>query len=263
MDASKKRSSLSITPLLRHWDFDPTRVTARFVEIFDQEEPDVQLRLDLGILQMKLNGRPDGTTPHGAPSAMHHYRQRILTERRSGYRLDPDACAELQQECVQYYYRYLSLMVLRDYERVIRDTYHCLEIMELVDRYTDNEDLVWEFIQFKPYVIMMHTRGKAEQLAAEVRIDEAVAAIEAGISDIESFLMKLEEDPDALSECQEIGMLEDLIQDLREREGSENPVVALKLKMQHAVHMENYEEAARLRDSIEKMETGSPSRTAV
>jgi len=244
---------LDITPLLKDWDFDPTRVTARLIDVPGHGEPEVQLRLDLGILQMKLDGRPDGERPHGAESALRFYRQKILTDRRSGYRLDPDACAELQQECVQIYYRYLSLMVLKDYDRVIRDTRHSLEIFDLVEKYADGEDLIWDFLQFKPYVLMMHTRAKAERLSAEGRIDEAVEEIEAGMSEIEVFLVKVEDDPESIYDCQELGMLEDLIKDLREYGPEENPAVTLQQKLHHAVQMENYEEAARLRDSIREM----------
>ncbi len=253
---------LSITPLLKDWDFDPTRVTARYIEAeIPDEAPEVQLRLDLGILQMKLDGRPDGGRPHGADSALKHYRQLVLTGRRSGFRLDSDACAELQQECVQVYYRYLSLMVLKDYDRVIRDTKHSLDIMDLVEQYTDNEEVVWDFLQFKPYVIMMKTRALAEKLASEVRLDDAIVEIENGMNEIEAFLVKVEEDPEAMNDCPELGMLEELITEIKERDGKENPVVALKLKMQHAVRMENYEEAARLRDSIRQIETGTPHET--
>ncbi|MDA3874617.1 MAG: UvrB/UvrC motif-containing protein [Kiritimatiellae bacterium] len=246
---------LNITPLLKDWDFDPSRVTARLVEIEDQELQEVQLRLDLGILQMKLNGRPDGEHPHGYESALKYFRQKILTERRSGYRLDGDACAELQQECVQVYYRYLALMVLKDYDRVIRDTEHSMEIFNLVEKYAESEDIMWDFLQFKPYVIMMRARAKAEKLAAEVNMDEAIEVIESGMNEIEAFLIKMEDDPDCLEDCQDLSMLEEMITDLRERGDDENPVVALKQKLHNAVHMENYEEAAKLRDSIRKMET--------
>jgi hypothetical protein len=246
---------LNITPLLKDWDFDPSRVTARMVDIDGQELPEVQLRLDLGILQMKLNGRPDGDQPHGYESSLKYYRQKILTERRSGYRLDGDACAELQQECVQVYYRYLALMVLKDYDRVIRDTDHSMEIFNLVEKYAESEEIMWDFLQFKPYVIMMRARAKAEKLAAEIRMDEAIGEIESGMSEIEAFLIKMEDDPDCLEDCQELGMLEEMIVDLRERNDDENPVVALKQKLQNAVHMENYEEAAKLRDSIYEIET--------
>ena len=248
---------LDITPLTTGWDFDPAKVTARLVEVESRNEEEVQLRLDLGILQMRLNGRPDGQNPHGYESCLKYYRQKILTERKTGFRLDADACAELQQECVQVYYRYLALMVLKDYERVIRDTRHSLEIFELVEKYADNDDVIWDFLQFKPYVIMMHTRARAERLAEEIDLNAAIEQVEIGMTEIESFLIKMEDDPDYVNECQELLRLEELIRDLKERGPEENPVVALKQKLQHAVHMENYEEAAKLRDSIREMETAS------
>jgi hypothetical protein len=253
-DPQTMTKQLDITPLVRGWDFDPAQVTARLVEVDSREEQEVQLRLDLGILQMRLNGRPDGETPHGYESALKYYRQKILTERKIGYRLDGDACAELQQECVQVYYRYLALMVLKDYDRVIRDTTHSLEIFELVEKYSDSEDIIWDFLQFKPYVIMMHTRAKAEQLSEDLDLPCAIEQIEIGMSEIEAFLIKMEDDPDYVNECQELVMLEEMIRDLKERGPEENPVVALKQKLQHAIRMENYEEAAQLRDSIREME---------
>jgi len=248
--------------LLKDWDFDPAKVTARLVEVDEGDLPEVQLRLDLGILQMKLNGRPDGEHPHGYESSLKFYRQKILTERRSGYRLDADACAELQQECVQVYYRYLALMVMKDYERVIRDTTHSLDIFKLVERYADSEEIAWDFLQFKPYVIMMHTRAKAEQLAADSKINEAVDEVERGINAIETFLVYMDDDLEYLDECQEIVMLQELITDLRDRNDEENPVVGMKLKLQHAIHMENYEEAARLRDRIRSLEAPLNARHA-
>ena len=248
---------LDISPLIQDWHFDPAQVTARMVDVVGSDLPEVQLSLDLGILQMKLNGRPDGQEPHGYESALKFYRQKILTERRSGYRLDNDACAELQQECVQVYYRYLALMVLKDFDRVIRDTNHSMEIFDLVENYTESEDIMWDFLQFKPYVIMMHTRAKAEKLAMEGNVEKAVEEIENGMNEIEAFLIKMDDDPESVEECQELAMLEDLIQDIQERDGEENPVVALKQKLQHAVRSENYEEAAKLRDSIKKIEVSS------
>jgi len=246
---------LDLTPLLTGWDFDPAKVTARLVDVESREEQEVQLRLDLGILQMRLDGRPDGEKPHGYESALKYYRQKILTERKAGYRLDGDACAELQQECVQVYYRYLAMMVLKDYPKVIRDTSHSLEIFELVEKYTDNEEIIWDFLQFKPYVIMMHTRAKAELLCQDIDLSAAIEQIESGMSEIESFLIKMEDDPEYVNECQELVMLEEMIRDLKERGPEENPVVALKQKLQHAIRMENYEEAAKLRDFILEMET--------
>lgn len=259
-----------LSRMLTDWPFDPTTVTARFVDTRIEtsagesadageekvETREVQLRLDLGILQMKLDGRPDGARPHDHDSALDHYRRKMVTDRRAGPSLDGDACAELQQECVQFYYRYLALSVLKDYERVIRDTSHSLSIFELVETYADSEDLVWEFVQFKPYVYMMHGRAKGEKLAMEGRIDEAVEEIESAMKSIKAFMEDMEEDEDLpLEDCLELSMLADLIKDFRERRTEDNPVVKLKQKLQYAVHMENFEEAARLRDKIKAMET--------
>ena len=257
-----------LSRMLNDWPFDPTTVTARFVDIGTATEDstgkdpvdnrEVQLRLDLGILQMKLDGRPDGARPHGHDTALAHYRRKMITDRRSGPSLDGDACAELQQECVQFYYRYLALSVLKDYDRVIRDTEHSLSIFDLVETYADSEDLVWEFVQFKPYVHMMHGRAKGEKLAMEGRIDEAVEEIEISMRAIQEFLEDMEEEDVPPEECLELNMLADLIKDFRERRTEDNPVVKLKQKLQYAVHMENFEEAARLRDKIKAMETERP-----
>jgi len=250
------RQSHDISTMMGDWPFDPTAVTARLVNRESDGAPEVQLRLDLGVLQMRLDGRPDGARPHDQDTALHHYRRKMVTDRRSGPKLDGDACAELQQECVQFYYRYLGLMVLKDYERVVRDTAHSLEIFDLVEKYAESEDLIWDFIQFKPYVHMMHARAHAEQLANAGRVDEAVEQIELGMERIRTFLDHLEDEEVPEDEdCVELGMLAELIQDLRERRLEDNPVVKMKQKLQYAIHMENYEEAARLRDHIHAMES--------
>lgn len=249
------RQSHDISGMLREWPFDPTNVTARFVDRESDGLPEVQLRLDLGVLQMQLDGRPDGCRPYDQETVYTHYRRKMLTDRRAGPKLDADACAELQQECVQFYYRYLALMVLKDYPRVLRDTAHSLSIFGLVEKYAESEELIWEFIQFKPYVIMMQARAHAEALAAEGRVDEAVEKIEAAMIDIQEFLDSLEDEDGPVSEeCVELHLLAELIQDLRETRLEENPVVKMRQKLHYAIHSENYEEAARLRDRIRDLE---------
>jgi hypothetical protein len=51
--------SLDISTILRDWDFDPEGVTVRTIQGDDGREK-VQLRLDLGVMQMEMDGRPDG-----------------------------------------------------------------------------------------------------------------------------------------------------------------------------------------------------------
>ena len=51
--------TLDITNALADWEFDPDDVTVRTIEGADGREK-IQLRLDLGLMQMEVDGRPDG-----------------------------------------------------------------------------------------------------------------------------------------------------------------------------------------------------------
>src|SRR5436190_21814449 len=59
----------------------------------DDGLPAIQLRIDLGILQLRMTGRPDGLQPHGHESLLEHYRQQAEEYRRQhgwyeGFELD-------------------------------------------------------------------------------------------------------------------------------------------------------------------------------
>ena len=50
-----------IDSLLRAWPYEPGQVSARLVKASDGREV-LQMRVEMGILQMEVAGRPDG--PH-------------------------------------------------------------------------------------------------------------------------------------------------------------------------------------------------------
>jgi hypothetical protein len=53
-----------IDKALAGWEFKPGMVQARLVTASDGRQV-IQLRIDLGVLQMELKGRPDGLRPNG------------------------------------------------------------------------------------------------------------------------------------------------------------------------------------------------------
>ena len=57
-------SNLDLNDLLEGWPHEPGQVKARKIVGRDGCEK-IQLRIDLGLIQMELNGRPDGVRPHG------------------------------------------------------------------------------------------------------------------------------------------------------------------------------------------------------
>ena len=85
------------------------------------------MRLDLGLLQMEVHGRPDGRRPYGKESYLHYFEERLSRYVRiigsdKGFSLSEDQCQRLREEAVMYYHRYLSLFILGDFPGVVRDT---------------------------------------------------------------------------------------------------------------------------------------------
>ena len=59
--------SHDITSILSGWDVDPHGMTVRLVTGDDGTEK-IQMRLELGVLQMELGGGPDGQMVEGCES---------------------------------------------------------------------------------------------------------------------------------------------------------------------------------------------------
>lgn len=240
-----------ITDLLSNWEYDPNQVNARFVPGADGRTR-IQLRMDLGIFQMEPDGRPDGQRPRGCESLLDHYRTLAKTSKPAAFKLDADACAELQQESVQYYYRYLARMQLKDFDGVMDDTRHNLAIFDLVEAHAEDDDLKWEFLQFKPYVLMMHHRARAESLAAREEFDRAAEAARTGIRLIEEF-WKAQGDEELIPDNVEIETLRELAETLLERR-PHSEADDLREELNQAIRNENFEKAAKLRDRLREIE---------
>ncbi len=253
--------SKDIADIIDGWEYDPGRVSARWIKGTDGGTK-IQLRLDLGLFQMEPEGRPDGTRPRGYPSLLDYYLTLERTSRGLAFpRLNEEACAELQQEAVQYYYRYLSLYALRHYEGVIRDTRHNMMIVELVERHADDEDIAWEFLQFYPYMRMMNARATADQFVADGRdeYEMAILAIEQALTDIKAFWKKHDDaDYDGELTTDEEDVLNELIDELKDRK-PKSQSERLEEDLQRAIAVENYEKAANLRDALRRMDKSPKS----
>src|SRR5580700_3402731 len=145
--------SLDLNDLLREWPHEPGQIKVRRILGSDGKEK-IQLRIDLGVIQMETTGRPDGERPHGCESLL-TYHQALAQEKETAnerYVLSPEEVSELQQEGIQYYHRYISLFQLNDYLGVIRDTQRNLEMFQFVAEHALPEELAQSVEQFTPYV---------------------------------------------------------------------------------------------------------------
>ena len=238
-----------LNDLLREWPHEPGQIKARKIVGTDGSEK-VQLRIDLGVIQMEMNGRPDGKRPHGRESLLVHHQTRARDKEGAGskYLLTPEECSEMQQEGIQYYHRYISLFQLNDFAGVIRDTQRNLDMFHFVSKHVDREDIIASFEQFKPYVMMMNTRAKA---AIELERDDYSAAerqIQCGLEKIRDYFGKIQ-NPEMAANSPEISFLEEWLEEIR----AKRPLSKLEImqkEMQNAIAREAYERAAELRDAI-------------
>ena len=91
--------SKDITAILAGWDFNPDELQVRMIAGDDGRER-IQMRVDLGVLQMELAGRPDGQKPHGFESLLDFYEAREKSAVAAGkeFALDHRACGNLMRE---------------------------------------------------------------------------------------------------------------------------------------------------------------------
>ncbi len=251
-----RSASRDLTPLLRGWDYEPGVISVRKITGIDGTTK-LQMRLDLGLLQMELAGRPDGIRPHGHESLLEYHEQQLTEHLRRngtelGFHLNSAQCTSLREEAGQYYYRYLSLFVLEEFPGVVRDTARNLRVLDLCARFAVHEQDRAVLEQYRPYILMMHSRAQASILFRERRFAEALQAIDTGLEKVKDFYERFNQG-DAFSQSSEARVLRRFAREIR-KSIPVDPVTKLQTQLDRAVKGELYEEAARLRDEIRKQQ---------
>lgn len=252
--------SIDLSKLLLEWPYEPGQINVRLIQ-GDDGEPKIQMRLDLGVLQMEVTGRPDALRPHGAESLLEYHESRI-DEAQAGSEGDPDDQAEaavlseedcrlLREEAVQYYHRYISLLVLGDYDGVVRDTARNLRVLDLCRNFAESEEDRAVLEQFRPYITMMRMRALASQMVNDNEPKAALFMIDEGLEQIKKYYEDSgrPQDFDESSEVQLLrGMRDELSTKLPASQKHE-----LRERLRKAIEAENYELAAILRDELKMM----------
>lgn len=243
--------NLDLNTLLEDWPHIPGQIRVRKITGSDGREK-IQLRIDLGLIQMEVKGRPDGLRPHGSESLLHWHRKRARRAAASGrpFSLGAEECGELQQEAIQYYHRYVALFELGDFERVAHDTERNLDLFDFVLKYAEREELAWQFEQFRPYVIMMRTRARASMKLAKSELRAAIREIETGRDRI---VQVLRERPEPAESSAETEFLTEWLEELS-RKRPLSKLEKMQREMAQAIAVEAYERAAELRDAIRQLQ---------
>lgn len=241
--------SKHIDPALRGWDYEPGTVQARLVKGRDGRSV-IQMRVDLGVLQLETDGRPDGKRPHGCTTYFDHLKQRAraAAKRAEPFQLDEDECQEADREFLQFYHRRICWLALRDYGRAIADADHTLAFMDFLRAHSPSEEYTQAHEQYRGFVTFQRTQGAAalalEKNDPELAIDE----VRQGLTRLRDFFAAhdIEEQMDDDGMVRHLRKIEDFVRREHKIEAT------LQEQLDQAIAAEQYETAARLRDALRK-----------
>lgn len=253
-----RHMDFDISPILDQWEYQPGQVVVRRFKARDGTEK-LQLRVDLGLLQMNAEGRPDGKRPFGCTSLFEHHQARLYkylaahNGSAEGFALKPEDCAKLQLEALQYHHRYICLLQLEDYPGVIRDTERNLSVFAFVAKHAQTEELAWSLQQFQPQLLMVLTRAKGSLALQSEDYAMAIQYVEEGLEKIRAFYEETSRG-EAGEQCAEVQSLENWLEEIR----AKRPLSSrekLEQALNDAVKNENYEKAAKVRDALRNLKT--------
>lgn len=249
-----------IDDALRDWPYDPDAgtVVARQVRARDGRWV-VQVRHELGVLQMETDGRPDGLRPHGFRTFLDYLRHRAadrgLTSANSGqvaptWTMRRDHQGEFDREVVQFYQRRMAWLALHRYDRMLADADHSLALLDFARRHCDDPEFLAGHERFRGLVLFHRAQARAAMALERHEPEQAVDAVREAVAAIQRHHDDWVEEHEDDDETPAPALVEQLHEIEREIRRSFDVGTTLREQLDEAVASEDYERAARLRDQI-------------
>jgi hypothetical protein len=233
----------NIDLILKEWPYEPNSVSVRVVQGRDGRDV-IQMRIEMGILQLEVEGRPDGDRPGGFET---FYDYLVDAARRDADMvMTEDQCSEADREFVQFYHRRICWLAIREFEQAMHDADHTLGLMDFCRAHSPDENWTMTHEQYRPFVLFHRTQ--AATLCA-LEDDDAEAAIEAvnqGLRRMRELFRNYETDDD-FEDHELVARLIELRESVREKFSVGR---TLQEQLGDAIASEQYELAARLRDQL-------------
>lgn len=247
--------SVDLRRILQGWPYDPEE-EARIVQ-GDDGRSILQVRTPLGIEQHELDGRPDGARPYGKESALEHYLDLLEAARTAGregeFDLGPQECGELFSEGTLYYFRYVRLFQLKEWERTVRDTARNLKAFDLARRYARRAEDQQFLEKWRPYILRVNATAAAMIRLDHNAYDKALGLLEEAVALIEA-LPELDDDTFAFERERSLAGLRDMAAQIK-RNRPLSELEQLERQLERAVDRQDFERAAQLRDRIRALKT--------
>ncbi|MCH2181914.1 MAG: UvrB/UvrC motif-containing protein [Mariniblastus sp.] len=248
---AKKKND--IDHILQHWSFDPTSVNVRILELTNREV--LQMRVDMGVLQLEIEGRPDGGRPDGAPTYFELLKQKASLSDQE-FVLSETQCIEVDREFVQFYHRRICWLQLKEFDRAVRDADHTLALMDFCKVHSPDDEWTISHEQYRPFVLYHRTQAAAlTQLEVENsdRAELAIDEVNQGLNRLRFLFLEYNAE-EQFANDELVQRLTEFRDSLREKYGVEQ---TLHEQLASAVENEEYEWAADLRDQISQRDEAS------
>lgn len=232
-----------VSEFLASWPREPGQFQVRAVVAEDGRQL-LQVRIDMGVVQMEVQGRPDGL-----PSVL----ERIEAVHEPETVLDPATCRALRDEAVLVHHRYVALFNLKQFGGVTRDVRHNLRILDLCFRCGEMERDRTAMEHLRPQILTMGVRADAEAAMTGNQPRLAMETIDRGLAELTTLL-----GPKGIEQSNEVQLLRGM-RDLLVPRLPASQRVELEERLSSALEAENYELAAILRDELRLMEVAKPS----
>ncbi len=237
-------SPRDIDSLLKTWKFRPGEVTARLIKARSGRDV-LQMRIDMGVIQMETDLRPDGQRPNGAETYYDYLVGEVIRE-GDDFRLTKEQCAEADREFSQYYQRRLCWLAIREYRRAVRDADHSLAFMDFVREHAADEEWALSHEQYRPFVLFHRIQAAALAALEEHGAEPAIEEINAGLKSFRELFARYHAE-DHYADDELVKRLLEMRESVRERYEVGR---TLTEQLAEAVRAEDYELAARIRDRI-------------
>ena len=237
--------SRNISDILQEWDYDSQSIRARIVAGQDGEADVLQMRVEMGIIQMAVDGRPDGIRPEGFATYLDYLLQEEISQGNE-WDLNDEQCMEVDREFMQFYQRRISWVSIKEYQQVVRDADHTLALMDFCKRHSPDDGWTIVHEQYRPFVLFHRTQAAAYHQLNESTPQAAIECINDGLNTIRSIFEShdLEEHFD---EDELVSQLRDIRESLRDEYSVGK---TLHEQLADAIASEQYERAAEIRDQL-------------
>lgn len=237
--------------LLTDWPFSAGQMLVRQIQGADGRDL-LQMRVDMGILQLETTARPDGVKPEGFDT-YYDYLVSLSFEEGESFQLDEERCVEIDREFYQFYHRRICWLTLKRYSEAAKDADHTLSLMDFSSSFAPEPQWALVHEQYRPFVMFHKIQSMALIELESTNPETAIQTIDKGLESLaevfekheatehfedDMFVIKLREMRAAVKEHYELGP-------------------SLTEQLAEAIATEQYELAAKLRDRLSSRNDGN------